>query len=220
MTREEIRKQIREIGLVASVRVASDDAAVFAAENVLAGGVSVVEIAATIPNSEMVVRDLTARFPSLIVGAEVLDGAAVANGSLDAGAMFLTAPGFAPQIAQFCEEREVAYIPGALTPTEIMRAHKAGADFVKIFPCANVGGESYLRALKAPLPHVQLIAAGGVTQGTAGRLIAAGATALGVGEELIPRQAIRFRESAWIRELASRFLTFVRLAREAMEASS
>ena len=101
-----------------------------------------------------------------------------------------------------------------------MHAHKAGADFVKIFPCARVGGESYLRALKAPLPNVQLIAAGGVTQGTAARLISAGATALGVGEDLIPPQAIRFREGAWISELASRFLHFVRQAREEMKASA
>ena len=101
-----------------------------------------------------------------------------------------------------------------------MHANRAGADLVKIFPCAHVGGESYLRSLRAPLPHVLLIAAGGVTQGTAARLIGAGATALGIGEELIPHQAVRFREGAWIRELASRFLTFVRLAREEMKASS
>jgi 2-dehydro-3-deoxyphosphogluconate aldolase/(4S)-4-hydroxy-2-oxoglutarate aldolase len=216
---EEIRKQIREIGLVASVRVASDDAAMFAAENVFAGGVSVVEITATIPNSDLVIRDLTARFSSLVVGAEVLNGVEEAHSSLDAGAKFLTAPGFDPEVAELCKEREVAFIPGALTPTEIMHANKAGADFVKIFPCARVGGESYLRALKAPLPNVQLIAAGGVTQGTAARLISAGATALGVGEDLIPPQAIRFREGAWIRELASRFLHFVRLACEEMKAS-
>jgi 2-dehydro-3-deoxyphosphogluconate aldolase/(4S)-4-hydroxy-2-oxoglutarate aldolase len=97
-----------------------------------------------------------------------------------------------------------------------MLAYAAGADFVKVFPCADVGGERYIRALKAPLPHVPLIAAGGVTQGTASQFILAGAVALGVGEDLIPRQAIRFREGAWIQELASRFINFVRKARAEM----
>jgi 2-dehydro-3-deoxyphosphogluconate aldolase/(4S)-4-hydroxy-2-oxoglutarate aldolase len=91
-----------------------------------------------------------------------------------------------------------------------------GADFVKVFPCADVGGAKYIKALKAPLPHVPLVAAGGVTQSTAAHFITAGAIALGVGEDMIPRQALRFREGAWIRELASRFLNFVRQARAEM----
>jgi 2-dehydro-3-deoxyphosphogluconate aldolase/(4S)-4-hydroxy-2-oxoglutarate aldolase len=220
LTREEIRTQIRDIGLIASLRLPSEDAAVFAVENLLAGGVTVVEIAATIPNSAAVTRHLTVRFPSLIVGAEVLHGAEQARSSIEAGAMFLTAPSFDPEIAQFCTERETVYIPEAFTPTEIVRAHKLGADFVKIFHCANVGGENYLRALRATLPHVPLIASGGVDQKTVAQLISAGVTAIWLGEELIPQQAIRFREAAWIRELASRFLTFVRLAREELKTSS
>jgi 2-dehydro-3-deoxyphosphogluconate aldolase/(4S)-4-hydroxy-2-oxoglutarate aldolase len=98
-----------------------------------------------------------------------------------------------------------------------MNAYKAGADFVKVFPCSNVGGANYIRALKAPLPHVPLVAAGGVTQSTASHFITAGAIALGVGEDLIPRQAIRLREGLWIRELAARFLNFVKQARAEME---
>jgi 2-dehydro-3-deoxyphosphogluconate aldolase/(4S)-4-hydroxy-2-oxoglutarate aldolase len=218
MTREEIHRQIREIGVIPSIRVKSAEAAIFAAENVLAGGIPIVEIADTIPESDHVIRDLARRFPALLIGAEVLGGAGEARQKLEAGAGFLTGPGCDPEILEFCVAQKVVVLPGALTPTEVMLAHKAGADFVKVFPCSHIGGEKYIRALKAPLPHVPLVAAGGVTQATAANFITAGAIALGVGEDLIPRQAVRFREGPWIRELASRFLNFVRQARAEMGA--
>jgi len=217
LTKEEICKKIEEVGVIPSIRVQSVASAIFAAENVAAGGIPIMEIAATIPDSSKVIHDLTQRFPSLIVGGEVIAGLDQAQRHLDAGATFLTGPGFDAEIVGFCAEEEVVVLPGALTPTEVLLAHKAGADFVKVFPCAQVGGEKYIRALKAPLPHVPLIAAGGVTQSTASSFISAGAVALGVGEDLIPLQAVRFKEGAWIRELASRFLNFVRQARAEMQ---
>jgi len=203
--------------VIPSIRVESVASATFAAENVAAGGIPIMEIAATIPDSDKVIRELTRRFPSLVVGSEVIAGLNEVQRHLDAGAMFLTGPGFDAEIVGFCVEQEVVVLPGALTATEVLLAHKAGADFVKVFPCAQVGGEKYIRALKAPLPHVPLVAAGGVTQSTAAGFIFAGAVALGVGEDLIPRQAVRFKEGAWIRELASRFLNFVRQARAEMQ---
>jgi len=203
--------------VIPSIRVESVATAIFAAENVAAGGIPIMEIAATIPDSDQVIRELTHRFPSLIVGSEVVAGFDQVQRHLDAGATFLTGPGFDAEIVGFCVEQEVVVLPGALTPTEVVLAHKAGADFIKIFPCSQVGGERYIRALKAPLPHVPLVAAGGITQSTASEFIHAGAVALGVGEDLIPRQALRFKEGAWIRELASRFLSFVRQARAEMQ---
>ena len=130
--------------------------------------------------------------------------------------MFLTGPGFDLEITGYCVEHQIVVIPGALTPTEVMLAHKAGADFVKVFPCSHVGGEHYIRALKAPLPHVPLIAAGGVTQSPLRDSSPAGATALGRwrGPDSAPGGP---REGAWIRELASRFVNFVRQARAEME---
>jgi 2-dehydro-3-deoxyphosphogluconate aldolase/(4S)-4-hydroxy-2-oxoglutarate aldolase len=95
---------------------------------------------------------------------------------------------------------------------------QAGSDFVKVFPCSHVGGEKYIRALKAPLAQVSLVAAGGITQSSAAQFISAGATALGVGEDLLPRQALRYKEGAWIRELATRFVNFVRQARMEMHS--
>jgi 2-dehydro-3-deoxyphosphogluconate aldolase/(4S)-4-hydroxy-2-oxoglutarate aldolase len=213
LTREEALKQIREIGVIPFIRVDSTESVMFAAENVLAGGIPVLELASTIPRASQVVRDLTRRFPKLVVGCEITGGLDEARRQLDAGAVFLTSPGLDVEVVEFCAKHGFGILPGALTPTEVMLAHKAGADLVKVFPCAHVGDEHYIRALKAPLPHIELIAAGGVTQSAAPRFISAGATALGVGEDLFPRQAIRFKEAAWIRELAWRFVNFVRQAR-------
>ncbi len=106
---------------------------------------------------------------------------------------------------------------GALTPTEVIAAWKSGSDFVKVFPCAQVGGDSYIRALRGPLPQVPLIAAGGVNQHTAGNFILAGAVALGIGRELIPKEALQQRQEDRIHELARRFLNFVRIARSQMQ---
>jgi 2-dehydro-3-deoxyphosphogluconate aldolase/(4S)-4-hydroxy-2-oxoglutarate aldolase len=212
MSREEICKKISEVGVIPSVRVKSAELALFAVEFVAAGGIPIAEIAATIPGSTGVITDLRQRFPSVITGAEVLS-LSEAERQFEAGAQFLTAPAFQPEIAAFCRQHDCVFIPGALTPTEILAAHQSGADFVKVFPVGQVGGERYIRALKAPLPQVALVAAGGVTQSAAQAYIHAGAAALGVGEDLIPRQALRFREGAWIRELALRFRKFVEQAR-------
>jgi 2-dehydro-3-deoxyphosphogluconate aldolase/(4S)-4-hydroxy-2-oxoglutarate aldolase len=218
LTREEVRHQIRKVGLISSIRVESAEMAVFAAENILAGGIPVVEIAATILGSDEVIRDLTHRFPTLIVGAEVVDGLEEAQRQLESGAMFLTSPIFDAELVGFCVKQQIVVLPGALTPTEVWLAHKAGSDFVKVFPCSHVGGEKYIRALKAPLAQVSLVAAGGITQSSAAQFISAGATALGVGEDLLPRQALRYKEGAWIRELATRFVNFVRQARMEMHS--
>ncbi len=218
MTREEVCQQIRAVGLIASIRVESAETAIFAAENILAGGIPVVEIAATISGSDEVIRDLTHRFPTLIVGAEVVDGLDEAQRRLESGAMFLTGPIFDAELVSFCVKHQIVVLPGALTPTEVWLAHKAGSDFVKVFPCSHVGGENYIRALKAPLPQVSLVAAGGITQSSAAQFISAGATALGVGEDLLPRQALRYKEGAWIRELSARFVNFVRQARIEMSS--
>jgi 2-dehydro-3-deoxyphosphogluconate aldolase/(4S)-4-hydroxy-2-oxoglutarate aldolase len=100
-----------------------------------------------------------------------------------------------------------------MTPTEVMLAWKAGADFVKIYPCAQVGGPAYIRALAAPFPDVPLMASGGVSQTNAAEFIAAGARVLGIGGNLIPRDAVRQRAQDWISELAHRFVEMVREAR-------
>ena len=125
----------------------------------------------------------------------------------------MTSPGFVPEVVELAKKRDVVVLPGALTPTEIIAAWKAGADFVKIFPTGLVGGVQYVRALKVPLPQVQLIATGGVNQSNASDFILAGATAIGVGGELLPREALHLRQADRIHELTSRYLAMVRDAR-------
>ena len=142
----------------------------------------------------------------------VLD-AEMARRCLDAGARFITSPGLVPEVLEFTLKHDVVAIPGAMTPSEVITAWKAGADFVKIFPCSYLGGDQYIRTLKVPLPKVSLIASGGVNQLTAANFIYAGASSIGIGSELMPSKAIATRQSQWIHELARRFLETVRNAR-------
>jgi len=214
MTREEVKARIEEIGIFPGIRVNSEDQALYAAETLYAAGIPVAEITMTVPGAIVVIGQLAKRFPEMVVGAGTVLDEETAERCLDAGARFLTSTGFIAEVVEFARKREVVAIPGALTPTEVISAWKAGADFVKIFPTAPVGGDLYLRSLKLPLPQVKLIAAGGVNQMTAKSYIQAGATAIGVGGELLPRDALQRRQDDRIHELARRFIGFVKSGRE------
>jgi 2-dehydro-3-deoxyphosphogluconate aldolase / (4S)-4-hydroxy-2-oxoglutarate aldolase len=218
MKKEEVRARIEEIGIVPAVRLHSAEEARFAIEAILRGGIPIVEITMTVPGAIDVIADLVHHHPKLLVGAGTLFDTQTAQKCLDAGAHFLTNPGFDQELVEFALKKNVAMLSGALTPTEITRAWKAGADFVKVFPCGQFGGESYMRALKRPFRDVPLIAAGGVNQQTAVDYILAGAAAIGVGNELIPEESIRLRQPHRIHELAKRFVGFVHNARARMAA--
>jgi len=151
--------------------------------------------------------------PEMIVGAGSVLDAETARRCLDAGANFLSSDGLDPETVKFAVTEDVVIIPGTLTPTDVIAAWKLGSDFVKVVPCGHVGGDTYIRALKAMFPNVPLIAAGGVNQRTAFNFIAAGAVALGIGGELIPREAIRRRQPDRIAELARRFTNAISSAR-------
>jgi 2-dehydro-3-deoxyphosphogluconate aldolase/(4S)-4-hydroxy-2-oxoglutarate aldolase len=213
MDKEQVRSTINDVGILPAIRVSSAENARFAAETVAQAGIPIVEITTTIPGAVDVIADLARNLPHVIVGAGTILDAETARACLKAGAHFLTSPGLDPEIVQFARKENVLMMAGALTPTEIVAAYKAGSDFVKVFPCAQVGGASYIKALKAPFPQIPLIAAGGVNQQTAGAFILAGASAVGVGGDLIPRSAIELRQPERIRELARRFLALVRTAR-------
>jgi 2-dehydro-3-deoxyphosphogluconate aldolase/(4S)-4-hydroxy-2-oxoglutarate aldolase len=213
MKREEVCARLEEIGIIPIVRAASAEEARFAAEAVASGGIPIVEMAMTVPGASEVISQLVRSAPEMIVGAGSVLDTEMARLCVDAGAAFLTSEGFDREVVEFAVQEGVAVLPGALTPTEVITAWKAAADFVKVFPCAELGGDTYIRALKAALPQVPLIAAGGVNQLTAGNLILAGAAALGVGRELIPKEAVQQRRPEWIRELARRFLGHVKKAR-------
>ncbi len=218
MKKEEVQARIEEIGIVPAVRLSSAEDARFATEAVSDGGIPIVEITMTVPGAIDVISDLARNSPELIVGAGTLFDIETARRCLDAGATFLTSPGLDLAIVEFARKENVVVLAGALTPTEVTTAWKSGADYVKVFPCAQVGGDSYIKALKRPFPQVPLIAAGGVNQRTAANFILAGASAIGVGGELIPKDAIRLRQAQRIHELARRFLSFVNIARAQMAA--
>jgi 2-dehydro-3-deoxyphosphogluconate aldolase/(4S)-4-hydroxy-2-oxoglutarate aldolase len=209
MNRLEVRTVIQEVGIIPAIRVSSSEDAQFAAEAVSAGGIPIVEIALTVPEAIDVISHLVKKIPGMIVGAGGALDLDVARRCLDAGAAFLTGDEVDLRLVEFAIEREVVVLPGALTPTEIIRAWKMGPDFVKVFPCAQIGGERYIRALRKSFPQVPLIASGGINQLTAVNYILAGAAALGIGSELIPPEAIRLRQATRIHELSRRFISFV-----------
>jgi 2-dehydro-3-deoxyphosphogluconate aldolase / (4S)-4-hydroxy-2-oxoglutarate aldolase len=211
--KEEVCARIKQIGILPAIRVPSAEDALFAAGEMFRCGISVVELTTTVPGAVGVITELARTHPQLIVGAGTVLNIETARACIDAGAAFVTSPGLNAGIVEFTVKHNVAAIPGALTATEVMMAHNAGADLIKIFPCAAVGGPSYIKALRAPFPHAAFIASGGVDQTTAVGFIRAGAVALGIRGELIPQEAIARRDHNWIGELAARFLGFVHRAR-------
>jgi 2-dehydro-3-deoxyphosphogluconate aldolase / (4S)-4-hydroxy-2-oxoglutarate aldolase len=209
ITKKEVRYRIAEIGVIPAVRVASEEDALFAAEVLAKAGIPIIEISVIFPGALRIISHLVKSIPNMIVGAGSVLSADMARRCLAEGAKFLTSDGLVREVVEFAIREEVVILPGALTPTEVIAAWKAGSDFVKVFPCDAVGGHSYIRSLKSAFPQIRLIAAGGVNQRTALDFITAGATALGVGKDLIPAEAIRLRQDQRIHELARRFLSSV-----------
>lgn len=212
MNRKDVRAKIQAVGIVASIRVPSAEDAQFAAETVARAGIPIVEISMTIPGALEVISALAGSREVIAGAGSILDGE-MARRCVNAGANFLTTDGFIPEIVDVGNRNGVAVFPGALTPTEVIAAWRAGSDLVKVVPVAVVGGDGYIRALRTPLPEIPLIAAGGVNQQTASAYFAAGATALGIGQALLPWEAVALRQSARIGELARRFINVVATGR-------
>jgi 2-dehydro-3-deoxyphosphogluconate aldolase/(4S)-4-hydroxy-2-oxoglutarate aldolase len=214
MTKAEVRARIEEIGIIPGVRLSTKQRARFAAEAVYRSGIPIVEITMTVPGALEAISELTAAYPDMVVGAGTVLDKDTASRCVDAGAKFLTSTGLVLSVVDVARKNDIVVFPGALTPSEVIAAWEAGADFVKIFPCGPMGGPSYIRTLKFPFPQVPLIATGGVNQLTAGSFILAGATALGIGAELVNPEALLDMNEGQIRELARRYLAIVRSARE------
>jgi 2-dehydro-3-deoxyphosphogluconate aldolase/(4S)-4-hydroxy-2-oxoglutarate aldolase len=213
MNRKAVRTLIEQIGILPSVRVNVPELALFAAETTYAAGIPVIEITMTVPMALRIINDLAKRYPDMAIGVGTVLDEESAQRAIDAGARFLTSPGFVPEVVAYAIKADVVVFPGALTPTEVIAAWKAGSDFVKIFPSAPMGGVQYVRALKVPLPQIPLIVTGGVNQLTALDYIVAGASAIGVGAELLPIEALTLRQENRIHELARRFLAMVKEGR-------
>jgi 2-dehydro-3-deoxyphosphogluconate aldolase / (4S)-4-hydroxy-2-oxoglutarate aldolase len=209
MNKTDVIKQIREIGIIPVVRATTTEEAMRAIDAIREGGISVLEITMTVPNAFSVIEQVTTRFGSdALVGAGTVLDAEDAKSCIASGAQFIVSPALNLDTIAYCREQDVTIMPGALTPTEVVQAWNAGADFVKIFPAGAVGGPSYLKALKAPLPQIELVPTGGVSLKTAADFIKAGAAALGVGADLVAG------ESSAVTERAKQYVEIVRQARE------
>jgi len=214
MTRVEVCRRLEEVGIVPVVRLPSAVLAARAVEAVLAGGISVVEITMTVPEAIGLIRSLRDRFGDrALVGAGTVLTASQAQECIDAGAQFIVSPGTDLGTIELCRSRDIVVMPGALTPTEVISAWKAGADIVKIFPCSALGGAKYLRALKGPLPDVKMLPTGGVSVATVHEYIAAGAAALGIGSELVDPAALQAGQDEIVRERAQALRVAVSRAR-------
>lgn len=210
----EIKAEIERIGLVPVLRAQSEKMGLALAEAMIAGGVTVVEVTMTVPGAIDLLRALKQKHGSnLLLGSGTVTTAADAAATIAAGAEFVVSPSLHPEVIAKTKELGKVSIPGALTPTEVITAWNAGADYVKIFPCSAVGGASYLKALLAPFPQLQLIPTGGVTQQTAADFLKAGARALGVGADLVNAKAIADSKPEIVTNAAKAYLEIIRQAR-------
>jgi 2-dehydro-3-deoxyphosphogluconate aldolase/(4S)-4-hydroxy-2-oxoglutarate aldolase len=215
MNKEDVRARILEIGIVPVVRAGSPREALLASEAVCEGGISIVEVTMTVPGAIEVIGELAKNNASnLLVGAGTVLDVATAERCRDAGAQFLVSPGLNLETVEFAAREAMLIMAGALTPTEVITAWSAGADLVKIFPCGQVGGAKYIKALKGPLPQIPMVPTGGVNLTTAAEFLEAGAAALGVGGELIPAEALKSGQGQVIVENARKFVAIVKQYRQ------
>ncbi|MGI8566448.1 MAG: bifunctional 4-hydroxy-2-oxoglutarate aldolase/2-dehydro-3-deoxy-phosphogluconate aldolase [Pyrinomonadaceae bacterium] len=216
MNKTEIMGRIREVGIVPVIRAKSAEEAMRAVDAIREGGVTVLEVTMTVPGAVRVIEQIAARYGSeVIVGAGTVLDAETARTVMLAGAQFIISPSTNLEMIACCLRYGVPVMPGALTPTEVVAAWQAGADAVKVFPANALGGASYVKALKAPLPQVEIVPTGGVSLKTAADFIKAGAMALGVGSDLVDTKALAEGNAGVITERARQFVEIVREARGA-----
>lgn len=197
-------------GIVPVLRARSEQEGHALAEALVAGGISVMEVTMTVPGAVDLLRSLKKEYGDrLLLGSGTVTTEEQAVATIEAGAEFVVSPSLHPEVVRITKEMEKVSVPGALTPTEAINAWRAGADYVKIFPCSAVGGASYLKALLAPFPELRLIPTGGVTLQTAADLLKAGARALGVGTDLVDPKAIEEGHPETVTDMARAYLDVV-----------
>jgi 2-dehydro-3-deoxyphosphogluconate aldolase / (4S)-4-hydroxy-2-oxoglutarate aldolase len=216
MDKTEVIQAITDVGVIPVVRAKSAEEAMTAIDAIREGGISVLEITMTVPGAVKMIEEVSRRYGSeALIGAGTVLDPETAHACIQAGARFIVSPALNLETIALCSREGVAVMPGALTPTEVVNAWTAGADFVKVFPAGAVGGPSYIKSLKAPLPQIDLVPTGGVSLKTAADFIKAGASALGVGADLVDLKAIRDGQQNVITERARQFVQIVREARNA-----
>ena len=213
MTKLEQMRRIEACGIVAIIRANSANELIDAAAAIHEGGVSVIEVTMTTPNALQVISDVSSAYgDSVLVGAGSVLDAETARAVMLAGAEFIVSPVTKADVIEICNRYGKVVIPGAFTPTEILAAWETGADYVKVFPSSGVGA-SYIKDVKAPLPHIPLVPTGGINAENAAEFIAAGATALGVGSSLVNNQLIESGQFDSLTERAKKLSAEVQRAR-------
>jgi len=206
---------IERVGLIPVLRARTAAQAHAVVQAMIAGGVTVVEVTMTVPGAIELLKELKQEYGSrLLLGSGTVTTASEAQSTINAGAEFVVSPSLHPEVIEVTRSNGKLSIPGALTPTEVITAHRAGAEYVKIFPCSSMGGASYLKSLLAPFPFLKLIPTGGVTLETAGTFVQAGARALGVGSDLVNLAAIDAGKPEKITETARAYLKVIADLRE------
>ena len=209
-----MKKMLEQAGLIPVLRCGSVQTGHALVDAMIAGGVTVIEVTMTVPNALQLLRELKQRHgEKLLLGSGTVTDASQVEATIDAGAEFVVSPSLHPDVIERTKELGRVSIPGALTPTEVITAWRAGADYVKVFPCSAMGGASYLKSLLAPFPELELIPTGGVTLQTAAEFLKAGARALGVGSDLVNAAAISEGKPEIVTNTARAYLEIIRAAR-------
>ena len=209
MTKLQQMQRIEASRIIAIIRANSTNELIEAAAAIHAGGVNVIEVTMTTPNALQVIREVSAAYgDTVLVGAGSVLDAETARAVMLAGAEFIVSPITKPDVIEICNRYSKVVIPGAFTPTEILAAWEAGADYVKVFPSSGVGA-AYIKDVKAPLPHIPLVPTGGINAENAAEFMSAGATALGVGSALVNNKLIEAGEFAGLTERAQNLVAAV-----------
>ena len=214
MKAQEILQRITEIGVVPVVRTTSAETAIRAIDAIYKGGVRAAEITMTVPGAIRALEKVADQFgDSIVLGAGTVLDPETARICMLAGAQFFVTPALNLKTIEMAKRYSKVICPGALTPTEVVTAWEAGADVIKIFPADAVGGPKYIKALKGPLPQVEMIPTGGVNLDTCADFLKAGACAVAVGGELVNAQLIQDGNYAEMQSRAEKFLAAVKSAR-------
>lgn len=220
MTKQKILSSIVDIGIVPIVRTSSAESAIKAVEAIYRGGIRAAEITMTVPGAIRALEKVADQFgDKIMLGAGTVLDPETARACMLAGAEFIVTPSLRISTIEIVQRYSKVITPGAMTPTEVLTAWEAGADMVKVFPCGNLGGPKYIKALKGPFPHIDMVPTGGVNLETAGEFLKAGASAVAVGSELVDGKTIKEGRYDIIEERARQYLAVIAKARQEMQAA-
>ena len=214
MRHEQIIAAIRDIGVVPVVRTSTAESAIKAIQAVYRGGIRAAEITMTVPGAIKALEKLADEFgDKIVLGAGTVLDPETCRACMLAGAQFFVTPALKHSTIEMAKRYSKVILPGALTPTEVLTAWEAGADFIKVFPASAVGGAKYIKALKGPFPHIEMVPTGGVSIETTPDFLKAGAAAVAAGTELIDEKTIQEGRYEVFEERARLFVAAVKSAR-------